>query len=134
MNNFLKKYGPWALVTGTSSGIGEEFSYQLATLGFNIVLVARRGEKLEKLSNELIHSYGIETCVIITDLSKPDFINDILPVIHSLQIGLLVNNAGFALTGNFLDNTLEEELSLLDVNCRAPIILTHSLAPLMIDR
>ena len=53
MNNFLNKYGPWALVTGASSGIGKEFAKQLAALQFNLVLVARRKEKLEKLSDEL---------------------------------------------------------------------------------
>ena len=132
--NFSKKYGPWAIVTGASSGIGEEFGRQLATLKMNLVLVARRYEKLELLSHELIRAHGIEVKIVSVDVSNPDFLKDIQSVTDSLEIGLLVNNAGFALTGEFLGHTLEEELSLFHVNCSAPLILAHAFGKKMVQR
>lgn len=134
MINFSKKYGPWAIVTGASSGIGEEFARQLAALKMNLVLVARRKEKLELLSRELIEAHGIEVKIVSVDLSNPDFLKKVQYVTDSLEIGLLVNNAGFALTGEFLCHTLEEELSLLNVNCGAPLILAHTFGKKMAQR
>lgn len=134
MTNFAKKYGPWALVTGASSGIGEEFCRQLAALKINVAMVARRKERLEQLSHELETKNGIETKVIAVDISKADFLTQIIAETTSLNIGLLINNAGFALSGNFLDHSLEEELSLLYVNCRAPLILAHTFGRTMVKR
>lgn len=123
---FSTAYGPWALVTGASSGIGKEFCWQLATQKVNLVLVAREKEALERLARELQGKYGIKTKVIVSDISQSNFLEQIIAVTDSLEIGLLVNNAGFALTGNFLDHSLENELSLLYVNCRAPLMLAHT--------
>ncbi len=134
MNNFVNKYGPWAIVTGASSGIGEEFARQLASLKLNLVLIARRKEKLELLSTELMNKYGIQIKIIPTDISHPDFLKQIKAVTDLLDVGLLINNAGFALTGNFLDHTIEDELSLLYVNCRAPLILSHHFGNKMVQR
>jgi short-subunit dehydrogenase len=134
MNDFPKKYGHWAIVTGASSGIGEEFSRQLAAQGLNLVLIARRRERLELLSEELIQEHNIEVKIIPIDIANPDFVEQVQVVTHSLDVGLVVNNAGFALTGNFLDHTLEEELSLLHVNCRAPLMLAHMLGRRMVKR
>ncbi len=134
MNDFTKKYGPWAIVTGASSGIGEEFSRQLAAHKLNLVLIARRKERLELLSEELIHTHNIEVKIIPTDIANLDFLEQVQAVTHSLDVGLLVNNAGFALTGNFLEHTLEEELSLLHVNCRAPLMLAHSIGKRLVKR
>ena len=125
MKSLINKYGKWALITGASSGIGAEFAVQLAALKFNLVLVARRTDKLEKLSAELIAKNNIETLVIPLDLSKPDFLETIKQQTNHLDIGLLINNAGFAITGSFLNDQLANQLSLLDVNCKAPLILSH---------
>lgn len=100
----------------------------------NLVLVARRYEKLELLSRELIQAHGIKVKIVSVDVSNPDFLKKIQSVTDSLEIGLLVNNAGFALTGEFLDHTLEEELSLLNVNCGAPLILAHTFGKKMAQR
>lgn len=131
---FHVKYGPWAIVTGASSGIGEEFCRQLATLKLNLILVARRHERLEKLSIELMDTHSIKTKIIATDISQADFLKQIKTVTDSLDIGLLVNNAGFALTGNFLDHSIEEELSMMYVNCRAPLMLSHAFGKKMAER
>jgi hypothetical protein len=134
MRDFYKKYGPWAVVTGASSGIGEEFCMQLAKLKFNLVLVARRAERLEQLSESLKSGHGIETKVIALDVSDPGFIHEIESVTKDIDVGLLINNAGFALTGDFLSNSLEEEVKLLDVNCKAPIVLAHTFGKVMREK
>lgn len=125
MQSLINKYGKWALITGASSGIGAEFALQLAALEFNLVLVARRKDRLENISAELIAKYKIETLVISLDLSTPNFLETIKNQTNHLDIGLLINNAGFAITGSFLNDKLENQLSLLDVNCKAPLVLSH---------
>lgn len=125
MKNFFDKYGSWAVVTGASSGIGEEFCRQLAVQKFNLILIARRTERLRRLANVLAEAHSIQTKVVSVDLASDDFLQHIVAETGSLDVGLLVNNAGFALTGRFLDHKLEDELALLYVNCRAPLMLAH---------
>lgn len=125
MNTFLAKYGSWAVVTGASSGIGEEFCRQLAAQKFNLVLIARRTERMQQLAKILGEAHSIQTKVLSVDLASNDFLQHVAPQTESLDVGLLVNNAGFAVTGRFLDQKLEDHLALLHVNCRAPLILAH---------
>jgi short-subunit dehydrogenase len=134
MERFKEKYGPWALVTGAGSGIGAEFANQLAGFGLNLVLVDRREDTFDEITGRLTSQHGIEVKVIQKDLEEPDFLPDILQATDSLEIGLLVNNAGYALTGDFLDHDLEQEIGLLHVNCRAPLILSHAYGKMMVKR
>jgi short-subunit dehydrogenase len=122
---FKEQYGPWALVTGASAGIGEEFARQLARMGLNLILIARRKQRIDELARQLRSTSKIQVKPIAADLSRPDFLPSLMSAIGSMEIGLLVNNAGFGLAGQFLDHELEKELALLDVNCRAALILTH---------
>jgi uncharacterized protein len=131
---FKERYGLWALVTGASSGIGAEFSIQLAAMGLNLVLVARRKQRLDDLAQRLEEKNKIQVRTLRADLSQPDFMSAILLATQSIEVGLLVNNAGFGLAGNFLDHQLEKEVALLNVNCRAPLILTHEFGRKMIER
>ncbi|MES2933554.1 MAG: SDR family oxidoreductase [Pseudomonadota bacterium] len=131
---FQQKYGSWALITGASSGIGAEFARQLAPRGMNLILVARREERLQQLAEQLRSKHAIEVMVIAADLSTPDFLQVIATQTQQCDIGLLVNNAGFALTGAFLDHSLEHELALLHVNCRAPLMLAHYFGRLMVRK
>ncbi len=131
---FLERYGPWALVTGASAGIGAEFSRQLAAMGLNLILVARRRERIEELAGQLESTSKIQVRTIIADLSQPDFLSLILSRTESIDVGLLVNNAGFGIAGKFLEHEVEKELALLDVNCRAPLILTHAFGRQMTQR
>jgi short-subunit dehydrogenase len=134
MSNFVERYGPWALVTGASSGIGEAFARRLAAIGMNLVLVARREDRLRKLADDLHSQHSVSTRVVPVDLSQDDFLPIIERATGDLQVGLLVNNAGIATTGNFLDNDLRAELAMLDINNRAPLILAHHFGRLMRQR
>ena len=131
---FKERYGPWALVTGASSGIGAEFARQLAKVGLNLVLVARRRLRLEDLARYLEGENRVQVKVIAADLSQPDFLSRILSETQSIEIGLLVNNAGFGLARKFLDHELEKELAMLDVNCRGPLVLSHVFGRQMAER
>lgn len=134
MNEFKQKYGPWTLVTGASSGIGMEFSRQLAEQGLSLVLVARREDKLKSLAEELKGKYPVDVKVVGADLSRDDFLPALRDATSNLEIGLLVNNAGLTTTGKVIDNTLDEELNLLNVNCRAPLVLAHEFGKPMRER
>jgi uncharacterized protein len=125
MKHFVARFGPWALVTGASSGIGEAFAQRLAEMGLNLVLVARREDRLRKLAEELQSRHAVSVRVVAADLSSDDFLALIERATQDVQVGLLVNNAGVATAGTFLDNALEAELALLHLNTRAPLILAH---------
>ena len=134
MTGFKDKYGPWALITGASSGIGAEFARQLAAKGLNLVLVARREERLRALARELETAHPIAVTIIPVDLTTTDFLAVIQQATDGLEIGLLVNNAGVMPTGRFLDHDLEQELRQLNLNTRAPLILTHHFGRPMAER
>ena len=125
MNSLKAKYGNWALITGASSGIGKEFAIQLAQQNINLVLVARRDDKLKELASELEQKNGIETIVLPLDLSKPNFIKDIEQVTYNIEIGLVINNAGFTITKEFIDSEIQYQQELINVNITALIVLTH---------
>ena len=131
---FKEQYGPWAIVTGASAGIGEEFARQLARMGLNLILIARRKQRIDELARQLQSASKIQVKAIAADLSRPDFLPPLASAIGSTEVGLLVNNAGFGLAGEFLDHELEKELALLDVNCRAALILTHAFGRQMAQR
>lgn len=131
MSDFKNKYGPWAVITGASAGLGETFAKRLAAQGLNLVLTARREERLEKLAGSLSKDYKIETRIVAVDLGNPDFLAVIKECTKDIEIGLLINNAGFTNSGEFLDNSLESEVLLVDVNIRAAMILAHHFGNLM---
>ena len=134
ISDFQQKYGPWALITGASSGIGEQFARHIALRGVNVVLLARRLARLTRLANEIRETTGVQTRVLNIDLSTPDFLERVEAATADLEIGLLVNNAGFTITQNFLDSFLENQVKLLKVNAQAPMMLTHSFGRKMRDR
>jgi hypothetical protein len=119
------QFGPWAIVTGASSGIGEEFARQLATNGLNLVLVARRLHLLEALGKKLAQQYGIQYRTIGVDLSNPNFMEKITVVTHDLDIGLLISNAGTANLGEFLSHHPDDLMQIVRLNVTAHLNLTH---------
>jgi short-subunit dehydrogenase len=120
-----KKYGPWALVTGASSGIGKALSTQLAGNGLNIVAVARNADNLNKLKKELEHSYNINVKTIAADLSNSKSYELINEQTKDLDIGLLIANAGTENNGLFSDNEITSEEQLIAVNVTSPMKLSH---------
>jgi uncharacterized protein len=125
--NFFKRYGPWALVTGASDGIGREMALRLGTSGFNLVLVARRRERLEQLAAEL-GKLGGKARIVAADLSQPEGVGQVIQATNDLEVGLLVAAAGFGTSGNFIEADLPTELEMLEVNCHAVLALCQPLA------
>ena len=97
----LKSYGEWALVTGASAGIGTAFARELAAQSVNLVLVARRADRLEALAAELREKHGVKTRVVPEDLERDGAAERLLEWVRDLEIGILVNNAGFSMVGRF---------------------------------
>lgn len=127
----LTTYGPWAVVTGASDGIGKEFARALAAQGFKLVVVARRRAALESLASELSST---EVRVVDADLGTPEGVRQVEEATRTLDVGLLVASAGFGTSGSFLDNSLDAELAMIDVNCRAVAALTHSFGRRLVKR
>lgn len=130
----LRKYGPWALVTGASSGIGAEFARHLAAAGLNLLLVARRSKQLATLKAELEAAHCVTVEPVIADLSAPDGVDQVLAAIGERQLGLLVSNAGFGLKGRFASHSRTEVEAMFNVNARAPLLLLHELMPRFAQR
>ncbi|MBQ9383182.1 MAG: SDR family oxidoreductase [Ruminiclostridium sp.] len=113
-----------ALVTGASSGLGREFSRILARRGFNLVIVARRRQRLEELRKELTGQYGVKVKVLVHDLSDPDECKELYNEVENANIDILINSAGFGVFGKFTETDLDREIEMIDVNIKALHILT----------
>jgi len=129
-----EKYGDWALVTGASSGVGKAMALEIASFGINVVIAARRDEELNRVKKQLQAKYDVEVIIVVVDFSLEDACLKLMQACENIEIGLLVNNVGYALTGNFLDNSIEEELALINVNIKTPILLSHHFAGSMKER
>ncbi|MCC5949836.1 MAG: SDR family oxidoreductase [Nitriliruptoraceae bacterium] len=121
-------YGPWAVVTGASDGIGRSTATLLAEAGIHVVLVARRGAVLDALADELHVAHDVGTRVVAADLTSPSGVDAVLDATRGLDVGLFVAAAGFGSTGHFVDRDLADELAMIDVNCRAVVALSHGFA------
>lgn len=125
MTNFTKKYGPWALITGASSGIGEEFAKETAARGLNVVLAARREAHLKRIAADIEKTHKVQTRVLPVDLTADDYLQTIEAGSADLDIGLLINNAGSATPGAFLKQSLDHRRRNLHLNVVAPMELSH---------
>ncbi len=113
-----------AMVTGASSGMGRSFARILARRGFNLVIVARRRQRLEELRAELTEKYGVKVKVLCHDLSDPDECIQLYEEVEHANIDILINNAGFGVYGKFTETDLDSELKMIDLNIKAVHILT----------
>jgi short-subunit dehydrogenase len=121
-----KRFGPWALVTGASSGIGKEFARQIAASGINVVLVARRENLLKEAGVEFSKRYGVEHRVVVLDVSREDFIRQLTSVTDDLDISLIVSNAGTGNPGEFLKLDRELHRTTLRISTMAHLDITHN--------
>ncbi len=129
-----EKYGPWALVTGASSGLGAEFVKQLAARGLNVALVARRAERMEALADGVERAHGVQTRVVPADLTGHNTCCLVGDQTSDLEIGLLINNAGFGLSGAHADLDPDRVVNMTVLNCVVPVLLTNHYLPLMLKR
>ena len=131
-----KSRAGWALVTGASSGIGLELARALAEHGHDLVLVARREDRLAQLGKELARSNGIQYKVIAADLARPRAAEEVVARLSSLGVAVdvLVNNAGFGLFGPLAEASIDAQLEMVQVNIVALTALTGLLLPPMVTR
>jgi short-subunit dehydrogenase len=120
-----KRFGPWALVTGASSGIGKEFARQIAASGINIVLVARREDLLNEVGVQFSKRYGVEHRVVVLDVSREDFIGRLASATNDLDIGLVVSNAGTGNPGEFLKLDRQLLQATLRLNTMSHLDIAH---------
>jgi short-subunit dehydrogenase len=123
------------LITGASSGLGAEFARQLGSLGYNLILTARRKERLQQLAVSLQSMYGIYPQIQPADLSKLTDIENLVSMINNLDnLQFLVNNAGFGTVGRFHRVDTSKELAMVNVHMLAPVMLCRAAIPGMVSR
>jgi short-subunit dehydrogenase len=124
------------VITGASSGIGRAFAVALASAGTDVVLVARRRDRLEGLAAELRSAHGVDVEVLVADLTDSDQMAEVESRLGDghKPVDLLVNNAGFATSGHFAALPVDEEVAEIALNVVAPVRLTRAVLPGMIER
>ena len=125
-----------ALITGASSGIGEAFANVFAAEGFDLVIAARREERLNAVAERLRREHGTRVDVLAVDLSKPDACDRLCSELRArnIQVDALVNNAGYGVPGSYAANTWQRHQDFMQVLVHAVVEMTYRLLPGMIER
>ncbi|GAB5563376.1 MAG: SDR family oxidoreductase [Winogradskyella sp.] len=125
-----------ALITGASSGIGKELAYIHAEKGGDLIIVARRQDKLNALKSELEQKHNIKVMTIVKDLSVPNASKELFEEVKSasIQVDYLINNAGFGLRGKFHELSWERQMQMINLNMVALTELTYLFLPEMVKR
>ncbi len=134
MSEFINKF---VLITGASSGIGLEFAKQAASKKYNLILISRRKTELDKIAATLRMQFGVVIHTIAKDLSLPQSAEEIFTKVNNdlgVSVYMLINNAGFGLSGNFINNNYQEIINQINVNVSCLVALTRLLLPLMLER
>jgi short-subunit dehydrogenase len=119
-----------AVITGASAGIGKVFAERLGKRGYDLILIARRLDKLNSLSAKLQEEYGVSVQTIPADLANSTQLRDVEDMIAADErVSLLLNNAGTATLGAFVDSTAEDISAMIDLNIVALTRLTHAVLP-----
>jgi short-subunit dehydrogenase len=130
--NLQKQYGPWAMITGATSGIGAELADQLAAKGLHLVLVARKQADLQRQADALSRKHGVQTQIIPADLATDQGLEAVKRT--AVDIGLLVVSAGMEVNGAFEKTPIEQEIKLVQLNVMATLQLTHHFSKAMVQR
>ena len=130
-NALKRRFGPTALVTGASDGIGRAFAMQLAENGFDLILVARRASLLQELAQEIGTRCDVAVSICAMDLSDPTKVPELMRLTEGLPVGLVVAAAGFGSIGPFLEQDMETEINMVDLNCRCVVELSYGFGPRM---
>jgi uncharacterized protein len=133
MSDFKSTYGPWAIVAGASEGLGAAFAEELAKRGLNLILIARRTEKLEALSTALKNKYQVEIKYHSIDLADFGQTKHFISQLET-TIGLLVYNAGYAPIDYFENISEESLIKIVDVNIKTPLLLSKLVLKQMIEK
>src|SRR5258705_6664438 len=128
------QFGPWALGTGGSSGIGKEFARQIAASGINVVLVARRDALLAELGRAISEEFDVQYRALAMDLSQEGFIAGLADATHDIDIGLVVSNAGTGNSGEFLKLDRQLLQKTLRLNTMAHLDIAHHFGAKLAER
>ena len=129
-----KRFGPWALVTGASSGIGKEFARKIAASGINVMLVARRDALLAELGRALSQEFDVQYRALAMDLSQEGFIAGLADATRDIDIGLVVSNAGTGNSGEFLKLDRQLLQKTLRLNTMAHLDIAHHFGAKLAER
>ncbi|KFV66366.1 Hydroxysteroid dehydrogenase-like 1 [Dryobates pubescens] len=135
--DLVKRYGKWAVVTGSTDGIGKAYAEELAKRGVNIILISRNKEKLEAVSRSISETYKVETDIIVVDFSKgSEPYSAIKEALKGREIGILVNNVGIAYPyPDYFTNLSEDILwDMINVNIVSANMMTHIVLPGMVEK
>ena len=137
-DNFVKKFGEWAVVTGCTGGIGREYALGLAKKGVSLVLISRSRQKLEMLEKDILKQFKVKTMIIVADFTNVEVPNQIVEKIREskVDIGVLVNNVGIhgPHVMPFLELDRKIVRDMITVNISAATILCHELLPAMVKK
>ncbi len=135
MTDFVQKYGRWVVIAGASEGIGASLADQLATRGLDLVLIARNGRLLEEVAARAREEQGVQTRVVVQDLTDPDVGAKVATATDGLDVGLLIYNAGASdRTTTFLETEVEYSLKQIKLDCIGPTALAHHFGTAMRER
>src|SRR5258707_8543354 len=129
-----QRFGPWALVTGASSGIGKEFARRIAAAGINLVLVARREALLQEVGRSIAADFKVDYRALAMDLSQEDFLARLAGATNDLDIGLVVSNAGTPNPGEFLKLDRQLLQATLRLNTMTHLDITHHFGAKLAER
>lgn len=132
--DFATQYGPWAVIAGASTGLGAAFADEAASRGLNVVLLARRGDVMEETARAIRGKHGVEVRSVVLDMAAPEAAERFAAATADLDVGFFVYNAALEPQGLFVDESTEELVTNITVNCVTPTLLVHQLAPKMIAR
>ena len=128
--------GKTSLVTGASAGLGVDFADRLAARGSDVIVVARRQDRLREVARDLMETHDVECDVVAMDLARPQAGDELYELVtdRDHQVDILVNNAGFGVWGEFLDADWESQQAMMNLNMLTPVRLTHLFAADMAQR